>query len=83
MDKKRLIYLGLGALVLLVAYNSTRKIQLKEIVDPTVTDKKQFDSSFLPNTLKPPYMLAEGEEIRTASIKKSITGISFKPRFDR
>jgi hypothetical protein len=83
MDKKKLLYLGLGALALLVIYSSLKKDSLEEISEQQ-QDKKTFDSSKLPESLKPPYKMMEGEVIKpTRPIKKSLIGLSLKPRFDR
>jgi len=83
MDKQiAYIGLGIGLFTALVIYNSTRKLELVEVVDPTQTDTKSFDHASLPVNLKPPYRLADGEPLMTAR-RKGINGISFKPRFDR
>jgi len=83
MDKKKvLIGVGIG-LIALIIYSSTKKVELniQEVVDPVI-DKKSFSENSLPVHLKPPYRLAEGEIMQTAK-RKSLNGISFKPRFDR
>jgi hypothetical protein len=84
MDKKKLLYIGLGALALLVIYSSLKKEALKEISEKREEDKKTFDATKLPESLKPPYKMMEGEVIKpTRPIKKSLIGLSLKPRFDR
>jgi len=83
IDKKSLIYVGVGALVVLIVYNSTRKIELKEVTDAGISNKQNFDHSSLPSTLTPPYKLAEGEPL-PPPIKKGFTlnSIGIKARFD-
>ncbi len=80
-EKNKKVYIGIGALALLIFYCSTRKPVLKEVIDPTLV-AKEFDNSSLPSNLQPPYKLAEGETTNTAK-RKSMTGLSFMPRFDR
>ena len=79
MDKKKLFYIGLAALGVLIVYSSTRKPKLEEVKG--TQDQKSFDNSNLPTQLKPPYKMAEGDKFPTLNTKKLI-GISFKPRFD-
>ena len=81
MDKRYVIG-GFGVLALMIIYSSTRKTEIKEVIDPSLDiNTVNFDSSTLPSKLQPPYRLEEGEVVNTAK-KKSLTGISFKPRFD-
>jgi hypothetical protein len=81
MIDKKLIYAGVGALVLLVIFNSTRKLQLKEVTQ--ANPSKSFDSSSLPHYLQPPLRLNDGEPIPTP-VKKEFTLnlIGSYPRFD-
>ena len=81
MIDKKLIYAGVGALVLLIIYNSTRKMELKEVTNANPT--KSFDSSSLPQYLQPPTRLNDGEPIPTP-VKKEFTLnlIGAYPRFD-
>jgi len=79
LDNKKLFYIGLAALGVLIVYSSTRKPELKEYIG--MQDQKSFDNSNLPIQLKPPYKMAEGDKFPTLNVKKLI-GISFKPRFD-
>ena len=81
MTREKWIYTGVGLLVLLVLVNSTKKVALKEVKEST--DQASFDSSSLPPALKPPYKLAEGEQI-PRPIKKNLNifSIGVKPRFD-
>ncbi len=81
MDRKKLIYAGIGIFVLLVIYNSTKKTTLVEVTN--TPEEKNFDSLSLPSNLKPPYRMADGEALPKLQIKKSLNGISFKPRFDQ
>jgi len=82
IDKKTAAYVGIGIFFLLVAMNSTKSIELKEVP----TDKPNtlsFDNSALPPYLKPPTRLSENEPIPNNTIKKaSLNGINFMPRFD-
>ena len=79
LDNNKLLYIGLAALGVLIVYSSTRKPELKELVE--TQEQKSFDNSILPIQLKPPYKMAEGDKFPTLNVKKLI-GISFKPRFD-
>jgi hypothetical protein len=82
LDNKKLFYIGLAALGVLIVYSSTRKPELKELKEVIGTqEQKSFDNSELPIKLKPPYKMAEGDKFPTLNEKKLI-GISFKPRFD-
>ena len=79
LDNKKLFYIGLAALGVLIVYSSTRKPELEEVKG--TQDQKSFDNSNLPNQLKPPYKMAEGDKFPTLNVKKVI-GLSIKPRFD-
>lgn len=81
MTREKWIYTGVGLLVLLVLVSSTKKVALIEVREST--DQPTFDSSDLPPALKPPYKLAEGEQI-PRPIKKNLYlfSIGLKPRFD-
>ena len=82
MDKKTMVYVGIGVFFLLVAFNSTKSVELKE-VSSDKPNTLSFDNSALPLNLKPPIRLAENEPIPSNNIKKtSLNGISFVPRFD-
>jgi len=82
MDKKNLIYAGVGILILLVIYNSTKKMELKEVTDKQ-PDNKNFDNSSLPANIKAPLRINDGEPIPTP-VKKAFTLnlIGAYPRFD-
>jgi len=81
--KEHLIYAGVGVLVLLILINSTKEVELKEISEDKV-DVKNFDYTNLPTGLKPPYRLAEGEQLpRPIRRNLNLQGISIKPRFDK
>jgi len=79
IDNKKLFYIGLAALGVLIVYSSTRKTELQEVKG--TQDQKSFDNSILPIQLKPPYKMAEGDKFPTLNVKKVI-GLSIKPRFD-
>ena len=80
IDKKHLVYAGIGLFFLLVVINSTKKVELKEADG---ADLKPFDHSSLPSSLKPPYKLAEGDELpRPIRKNLNLTSIGLKPRFD-
>ena len=81
IDNKKLIYLGVGVFMVLVIYNSTRKLELKEVTSPTA--QKSFDSSSLPSYLQPPLRINDGDTIPTP-VKKELTLnlIGSYPRFD-
>ena len=82
IKKEHLIYAGVGVFVLLVLLNSTKKVELKEVTNGGEVEKS-FDSSILPTQLKPPYKLAEGEDLpRPIKRNLNLNGISIKPRFD-
>jgi len=88
MDKNKYIYIGLLLFAGLVIYSSTRTIEMEEVIDPSggkvaAANGEVFDSKKLPNFLQPPTRLAEGEDYKPSLLKKSLTGISLKPRFDR
>jgi len=81
MDKKKLIYAGVGIFLLLVIYNSTKKMELKEITEEPAN--KNFDNESLPPSIKPPLRINDGEPIPTP-VKKEFTLnlIGAYPRFD-
>lgn len=81
MDKKKLIYAGVGIFLLLVIYNSTKKMELKEVT--AEPDNKNFDNSLLPPSIKPPLRINDGDPIPTP-VKKEFTLnlIGTYPRFD-
>lgn len=82
VNKEHLIYAGVGLLVLLILINSTKEVTLKEVSEDKV-DVKNFDYTNLPSVLKPPYRLAEGEQLpRPIRRNLNLQGISIKPRFD-
>jgi len=83
IGKEYWIYGGVGLLVLLILINSTRKVELKEVSEYDLKNIA-FDSSVLPPELRPPYRVAEGEELPPRPIKKNlnINSLGFKPRFD-
>ena len=87
MDKNKYIYAGILLFAGLVIYSSTRKIEMEEVIDPSGGKIASVNgdgmSKRLPIFLQPPNRLSEGEEYKPSLLKKSLTGISLKPRFDR
>lgn len=81
IDKKQMAYIGVGALVFLILVSSTKKVVLEEV--SSESSSKSFDSSILPPALKPPFRLAEGEELpKLAKRNYSFNALGLKPRFD-
>lgn len=80
-NKKVLIYASVGLLSLAIIYCSTRKPILVEVSE--IKDVQAFDNSALPSHLKPPFRMADGEPLPELKVKKALTGIIFKPRFDQ
>lgn len=82
VKKEHLIYAGVGVFVLLVLFNSTKEVKLKEVSEGNV-GTKGFDYTNLPTGLKPPYRLAEGENLpRPIKRNLNVNGLTLKPRFD-
>lgn len=77
----RLAYIGLGALALMVLYFSIRKDELKEVLDPTM-QKKSFDQSKLPFSLRPPSKVGDNEVFSKVPAKRNLVGLPSKPRMD-
>ena len=69
MDK-RMAYIGLAALGVAVVYYSFRKQKLKEVIDPT-TEKKNFDYSRLPFSLRPPSKISDDQIFSKVPSKKN------------
>jgi hypothetical protein len=69
INKKQLVYLGIGAFFGLIIYNSIRQDKLKEVKDSS-TNKENFTTDSLPSNLKPPYRLMEGEQLPNTSVPK-------------
>ena len=85
MDKKKYIYIGILLFAGLVIYHSTKKIEMVEIIDPSGGKLAAVNGEAnkkLPEFLQPPHRIAEGENYEPPLLKKSLTGINFKPRFD-
>jgi hypothetical protein len=80
LDKQKMIYAGVGIFVFLVLVSSTKKIVLQEV--STNTPTKSFNSTSLPHELRPPYKLAEGEDLPKSMAKRSFNLFGLKPRFD-
>ena len=82
LDKKQILYLGVGLFLFLVIMSSNRKIELKEVGDSPV--QGDFDHNSLPLTLQPPFRVDNDQDIpQTFAPKRNLSGISLKPRFDR
>ena len=81
MDKKKFIYVGVGIFLSLVIYNSTKKMELKEVT--AEPNNKNFDNASLPTNIQPPLRINDGEPIPTP-VKKEFTLnlIGAYPRFD-
>lgn len=82
MIDNKIIYGGVGLLVFLILVNSTRKIALEEVIEPS--KNKSFDASTLPVDLRPPLKLQEGEPLPQNMAKRNLSfnSLAFKPRFD-
>ena len=78
LSKREMIYGGTALFIFLVIYASTRKEDLVEVQNEI--EKKSFDNNKLPNFLKPPKKLAEGEQIPEGAKRKKPN--SLQPRFD-
>lgn len=78
---KRAVYVGFGAFTLLVLYFSFRREELREVVDPTM-EKKSFDQSRLPFSLRPPAKIADNEVFSKVPAKRNLVGLPSKPRMD-
>lgn len=78
----KMIYAGVGLLVFLVLVNSTKKVVLEEVSEPSKS--KSFDASKLPVDLRPPKKLQEGEPLPKNMAKRNLSfnSLAFKPRFD-
>ena len=82
IDKQKMIYAGVALFAFLVIVNSTKKVVLQEVT--TENAAKSFDNNSLPYQLRPPYRMAEGEEIPATIAKRTnnFSSLGFKPRFD-
>lgn len=82
MDKQKMIYVGVALFAFLVIVNSTKKVVLEEVTSDNAT--KTFDNTSLPYQLRPPYRMADGEQIPSSIAKRTnnFSSLGFKPRFD-
>ena len=82
MDKQKMIYVGVALFAFLVIVNSTKKVVLEEVTSDNTN--KTFDNTSLPYQLKPPFRMADGEQIPPTIAKRvnNFSSLGFKPRFD-
>jgi hypothetical protein len=83
MDKQKMVYVGVALFAFLVIVNSTKKVVLEEVTSENTT--KTFDNTSLPYQLRPPYRMADGEQMPKTIAKRTNQFSSFlglKPRFD-
>ena len=82
IDKKKLVYVGIGIFFLLVLFNSSKDVQLNEVSEKA-PELKNFDNASLPLELKPPIKLSDKEPMPNAARpKKNLNGLTLMPRFD-
>jgi hypothetical protein len=67
LDKKQIAYIAIGALAGLIIYSSLKPTSLVEVHSENV-NAEGFNHEILPKGLKPPYRLAEGEELPKTSV---------------
>ena len=83
LERKHIFLLGLVTLGVLIYINTNKKFDMVEVEEPA-SEKKSFDSSTLPLTLKPPTRLGDGEPLPPNTIKKNFSNVfNLKPRLDR
>jgi len=85
MDKKKWVYVGIGVFFLLVALNSTKKVELQPVPQVDESTTKSFDQTSLPVYLKPPVRLNDGDKLPKLNVPKRMMGFAIgtkKPRFD-
>lgn len=82
IDKEKMIYAGVALFAFLVIVNSTKKVVLQEVA--TEDTAKTFDNNSLPYNLRPPFRMADGEQIPPTIAKRTnnFSSLGFKPRFD-
>jgi hypothetical protein len=83
LEKREIVYAGLGLFLFLVFYSSTRKVNLIEIKENEVKGnefKKNFDNYRLPKFLRPPKKLMDGEPIPQGAERKQNNVL--QPRLD-
>ena len=73
-DVKTLLLWGLGITAFIIIFKS------KDTIKPITETAKNFDASELPNSLKPPRLLKQGDEKPKAFVK--FNGFTSKPRFE-
>lgn len=85
MDKKKWVYVGIGVFFLLVALNSSKKVELQSVPEVDESTTKSFDQASLPVYLKPPERLKDGDKLPKLNVPKRLMGFAIgatKPRFD-
>jgi hypothetical protein len=70
MKKEYLVYAGIGLLAVLIIVNSSNKLQINEVLNPSQT--KSFDSSSLPASLQPPKRLEDNAPLPSTLAKRSL-----------
>lgn len=82
MDKKKLLYAGAGLILFLVIISSLKPVKLVEVYE-TPDNNANFDASKLPEPLRPPEKLNEGEQMPKRHLPmKNFSNLTLKPRFD-
>lgn len=82
MNNKKLFIAGVGALFLLIVANSMKPIKLVEVQEGG--QNTNFDAQSLPDTLRPPVRMNDGEEMPKRYLPmKNFSNLTLKPRFDR
>lgn len=81
LDKKNLVFAGIGLFFLIVFLNSSNNVQLNEVSEKNPDDP--FDHSRLPRDLQPPIRLSDSEPLPDTKVPKyNLSGINLMPRFD-
>jgi hypothetical protein len=84
LERKHIFLLGLVTLGVLIYVNSNKKLDMVEVVEEPISEKKSFDNYTLPLTLMPPTRLGDGEPLPPNTVKKNFSNVfNLKPRLDR
>jgi hypothetical protein len=79
---KKLLYAGAGIFLFLVIISSLKPVKLVEVYEPDNANAN-FDASKLPEPLRPPEKINEGEEMPKRHLPmKNFSNLTLKPRFD-